>query len=106
MEAATIEPDALTAENAAARAAAFLDTLSPYPGGFAGRGIVICAGGVRYLTCAWVLINMLRRLSCTLPIEVWYLGEKERDPYWIELVESLGVRCVDACKVSQDSPNP
>ena len=39
-----------------------LMALEPYPvGRFAGRGIVICAGGVRLFTCAWVLLYMLAR---------------------------------------------
>jgi len=86
----------LTIENASAKAAEFIETIPPYPGTFEGRGIVICAGGVKYLTCAWVLIKMLRHLGCTLPIEVWYLGEDEGDPEWIKLVEPLGVTCIDA----------
>ena len=106
MEAVTIESDILTAENASARASAFLDTLPPYPGTFSGRGIVTCAGGVRYLTCAWVLIKILRHLGCSLPVEVWYLGDEERYPEWIELVEPLGVRCIDACEVSRNRSIP
>jgi hypothetical protein len=96
----------LSAASAPARAAAFLQGLPPYPATFSGRGIVICAGGVRYLTCAWVLINVLRRLGCTLPIEVWYLGKEEGDPCWIALAEPLGVRCVDAREVSLNLPIP
>jgi len=44
----------------------------PYPEGrFARRGIVICAGGPRLFTCAWVCISMLRKvLGCALPIQV------------------------------------
>src|SRR5689334_3248915 len=38
----------LNAENAAARASDFLNTIPVYPDGFDGRGIVICAGGVKY----------------------------------------------------------
>ena len=106
MDIVAIESDALTAENAPARAAAFLKSVPPYPGTFSGRGIVICAGGVKYLTPAWVLINMLRRLGCTLPIEVWYLGEEEGDPNWIALAEPLGVRCIDAREVSLNLPVP
>jgi hypothetical protein len=98
--------ETMTVENAPFRAAAFLREVPPYPGGFAGRGVVICAGGVRYLTCAWVLINMLRRLGCTLPIKVWYLGEEEADLNWMRLVEPLGVRCVDAREVSRKCPPP
>ena len=46
-------------------------------GGWQGRGIVICAGGVRYFLCSWVCINMLRRQGCELPIELWYLNSAE-----------------------------
>ena len=55
---------------------AALDAPDPYPADrFSGRGIVICAGGARLLTGAWVTINILRRtLGCTLPIQVWHLG--------------------------------
>ncbi len=49
MEFASIQRGALTTENAAARAAALLSSVPPYPGSFAGRGIVICAGGAGYL---------------------------------------------------------
>ena len=98
--------DALSLENAAARAADFLETVPPYPGTFSGRGVVICAGGVRYLTCAWVLIKMLRHLGCELPIEVWYLGEDEGDTNWIDLVRPLGVTCIDAHEVRKRHPHP
>lgn len=96
----------LTIDNAAAKAAEFIETIPPYPGGYAGQGIVICAGGVKYLTCAWVLINILRRHSCTLPIEVWYLGEDEGDAEWIELVRPLDVTCIDATEVAKQHPHP
>ena len=44
-----------------------------YPDKYKGKGIVICAGGIKYLTSAWVNINLLRHHNCELPIEVWYL---------------------------------
>ena len=67
----------------------------PYPEGrFEGRGIVVCAGGPRLFTCAWVGINMLRRvLGCTLPIQVWYLGPEEMDARMVALLGTLGVEC-------------
>ena len=70
----------------------------PYPEGrFEGRGIVVCAGGPRLFTCAWVGINMLRRvLGCTLPIQVWYLGREEMDARMVALLGTLDVECVDA----------
>jgi hypothetical protein len=87
-------------------AAAYLRTVSAEPDSCDGRGIVTCAGGVKYLTCAWVLINTLRRLGCTLPIEVWYLGDDEGDADWIRLVEPLDVKCVDATEVAKQYPHP
>ncbi|HWQ92775.1 MAG TPA: glycosyltransferase family 9 protein [Clostridia bacterium] len=74
----------------------FAGSLPAYPGGFEGRGIVICGGGVRYFTCAWVGINMLRRLGCRLPIQLWFLGDSEVNALMRELVRPLGVECIDA----------
>ena len=73
----------------------------PFPQGrFRGRGIVVCAGGPRLFTCAWVGINMLRRvLGCTLPIQVWYLGPEEMDARMVALLGTLDVECVDAYEV-------
>lgn len=72
---------------------------------YRGRGIVTCAGGIKYQTCAWVLIKMLRHFGCDLPIEVWYLGEQEHDPAWEALVAPLGVTCVDAFAVRSTHPH-
>jgi Mannosyltransferase putative len=60
---------------------AIIKAAMPYPEGrFAGRGIVICAGGTRLFTCAWVCISLLRStVGCKLPIQVWYLGPEEMD---------------------------
>src|SRR5210317_1970459 len=69
-----------------------------YPGIFKGRGIVICGGGEKLFTCAWVCINMLRTLGCKLPIEFWHLGPGEVDAKIASLLSPLGVKCVDACK--------
>lgn len=77
-----------------------------YPAGrFAGRGIVICAGGARFFTCAWVAIGILRRhLGCTLPIEVWYLGDAEMGPAMQALLREQGVELVDAFEVAKTHP--
>ncbi len=77
-----------------------------YPAGrFAGRGIVICAGGARFFTCAWVAIGILRRqLGCTLPIEVWYLGDAEMGPAMQALLQEQGVELVDAFAVAKTHP--
>jgi hypothetical protein len=82
----------------------FLRGIPVYPDCYRGRGIVICGGGARYFTNAWVCINMLRRLCCTLPIQVWYLGDKEMDRRMMALLKPLGVECVDAMKVRKQFP--
>ena len=83
---------------------AFIKTIKPYPAGFSGRGIVICAGGFRYFTAAWVCINMLRRLGCRLPIQVWHLDASEMGSDMRKLLEPLGVECVDASQVRKEHP--
>lgn len=96
----------LCRKNAAEVAGQYIKTIGPYPGGYDGRGIVTCAGGTGYNTCAWVLINRLRDLGCRLPIQVWYLGEKERDDEWIDFVRPLGVECIDAHALMKRLPHP
>jgi hypothetical protein len=69
-----------------------------YPDGrFDGRGIVICAGGERYFTCAWVLISILRRVHrCSLPIQVWHLGRREMSEEMRILLTEEAIEVVDA----------
>ena len=76
---------------AQAQAAAFAKLLEQLPstsqtwaarlrrksGKWAGRGIVIVAGGELYGTLANTLIDTLRCSGCELPIEVFYLGRTE-----------------------------
>lgn len=76
-----------------------LASTPPYPGGFDGRGIVLCGGGVQYYTNAWVAIKTLRRLGCRLPIELWHLGPEEMDATMAGLVRPMGVRTRDALDV-------
>lgn len=79
---------------------------APFPEDrFAGRGIVICAGGQRYFTCAWVLISILRRVHQTkLPIQLWYLGRKEMSEAMQLLLEEEGVEVVNAETVLHRHP--
>jgi hypothetical protein len=96
----------LTEANAAAQITKQAGGIPPPPSSrFAGRGIVICAGGIEYLTCAWVLINTLRHQGCTLPIEVFYVGEPERSKRWEALVAPLGVECIDIQAVATNDEN-
>jgi ADP-heptose:LPS heptosyltransferase len=82
----------------------FVERLPTYPGGYRGRGIVICAGGVKYFTGAWVCLHRLRDLGCQLPVELWYLNPEEMDARMVKLIEPLGVTCVDASKVRLQHP--
>jgi hypothetical protein len=78
----------------------------PYPSDrFEGRGIVICAGGTRYFTCAWVLIFILRRVHRVgLPIQVWHLGRREMSDEMLSLLVEEGVEVVDAETVAARYP--
>src|SRR5215469_1938870 len=72
---------------------------------FDERGIVICAGGTRYFTCAWVLISILRRVHRTaLPIQVWHLGRREMSDEMRILLSEEGVEIVDAEMVAARYP--
>lgn len=64
---------------------------------YAGRGIVIPAGGWKLLPGVYVTASMLRWLGCTLPIEVWYIGANgEYAPVYEHLCRHLGVSWRDA----------
>jgi hypothetical protein len=76
-----------------------------YPEGrFSGRGIVICAGGLRYFTNAYVSVSILRLLGCTLPIELWHLGPSEMTDEMRALVAHLNVTTVDAHRLRDVHP--
>jgi hypothetical protein len=91
-------------DNADQHASRFIETIPPCPSSLRGRGIVIGGGGLGYFTCAWVCIHQLRRLGCTLPIQLWYLGPRELDSRMRSLVAPLGVECVDALEVRRRHP--
>jgi hypothetical protein len=77
-----------------------------YPEGrFEGRGIVICAGGPRYFTCAYVLVHILRNaLGCTLPVQIWHLGASELSPAMRSLLRGQGAEIVDAAPLLERHP--
>src|SRR5262245_13569255 len=83
----------------------FADELTPsrhtYP---QDRGIVIAGGGLRYFPSVWVNVNLIRHFGCNLPIQLWYLGDGECDPYMKRLLQPLGVECVDARQVERENP--
>ncbi len=83
----------------------FLDAgVRPYPEHLEGRGIVIAAGGPKYLPSGWVTVKKLRHLGCTLPIQVWYLGDREMDPYLTRLFAEQGATTVDARLLEKEYP--
>ena len=67
------------------------------PNKFKGRGIVICSGGPKLFPSTWASVNLLRRHGCTLPIEIWYLGEEEMPTEFRDLLASVSgeLRLVD-----------
>jgi hypothetical protein len=73
-------------------------------GDWQDRGIVICAGGVRYFLCAWVCVNMLRKQGCELPIQLWHLNSAEINDTMRSLLEPLGVTCINAQEVRKLHP--
>jgi ADP-heptose:LPS heptosyltransferase len=100
----TFDRQPLNLHNAGLACERFVQRIPPCPERFAGRGIVICGGGVKYFTCAWVCINMLRRFGCRLPIQLWHLDTKELDDRMRALVAPLGVECIDASKLRKKFP--
>ncbi len=65
---------------------------------FAHKGIVICAGGLSYTTCAWINIKILRQTGCLLPIELWYEGTELSD----EMIQQLSLLGNVVCKNFHD----
>ncbi len=94
----------LTMENALVEAERFISKLPDEPPQWEGRGVVICGGGVKYFTTAWVCIRMLRHLGCALPIQLWHLGKAEMDERMKELVRPFHVECVDAAEMRKRIP--
>ena len=74
------------------------------PGRFSGQGIVICGGGKKYFPSVYVLVRLLRKLGCVLPIEVWHLGADEMTATMRVLLMKHGVTCMDALAVRRWHP--
>lgn len=78
-----------------------ISTLPEYAHGHTGRGIVTVAGGARYFKAVWVMLSVLRKHGCMLPVEVWYLHQGEMDERMLELLEQFApIRIVNAAAVS------
>ena len=100
----TALPASLTEETALPASEHFLRTMPSMPEHFEGKGIVICGGGDTYFTSAWISINLLRHLGCTLPIQLWYLGPRELDHIMADLVAPFGVTCIDSWEIRKEHP--
>ncbi|MAS94922.1 MAG: hypothetical protein CMO55_17130 [Verrucomicrobiales bacterium] len=57
----------------------------------ASRGVVMCAGGVTYLTNAYIALRLLRYHKCDLPVEVWYQDASELDDDAVSVFDDLKV---------------
>ena len=79
-------------------------TVPEYPGGKRGRGIVIGAGGALYFAGAMIVLGVLRKSGCRLPVEFWYLDDYEMDQQMLEVAAAAGVRCVNAAEVAREHP--
>ena len=65
----------------------------------------MCAGGARLLTCAWVTINVVRRvLGCSLPLQMWHIGPRELGQLEAALFRELGVEVIDALEYTPTWP--
>jgi len=82
------------------------NSISRLPMHFSGKGIVLCAGGLRYLTCFWVSIHLLRYNGCKLPIELWYQNGELNDEV-IDKLRGLNVVCRnDTCRCTMPCIRP
>lgn len=77
--------------------------LPPLPTFAHKRGIVTSGGG-KYWPGAWVQAYILRKLGWRHPIQVWFLGDRERSDIWAARFASLEVRCIDAEQVRKQHP--
>jgi hypothetical protein len=83
-------------------AAEYAASLPSYPGGHAGRGVVLVGGG-RYAAAAYVTARVLRHVGCRLPVQLWHLAG-ETDEALRRLLAALDVACVDADAVARQHP--
>src|SRR5262249_14368334 len=71
----------------------------------AERGIVICGGGWGFFPSIYVTIRILRHVGCTLPVQVWYLGDRgEFDPRMEAALRPYNVGWVNANALWRDQP--
>lgn len=70
------------------------------------RGIVICGGGWKFFPSIYVTIRTIRHLGITLPIQVWYLGDKnEFDLRMAQALSPYDVGWIDANSFHRQNPH-
>jgi hypothetical protein len=97
------EADGAAAEAFRELASTFLERVPAFEGYREQRGVVICAGGLKLFTNAWVCLNSLRRAGCTLPAVIW-ARQNEITPYMARLLRGLGASVVEAETVRREHP--
>lgn len=55
-----------------------------------GRGIATMVRGLDFVASAWVMIRLLRRLGCALPVELWVMEDRAGLPWMEEAFGPLG----------------
>lgn len=99
-----LDADSVTKHTALMALERFVPQIPPPSTRFRGRGIVMAASGAEYFTCAWVCIRMLRRLGCTLPIELWHRDSQDWCKDFDRVLEPYGVRVREADPILQREP--
>lgn len=100
-----VKDDNITEDNAGAYFDLAAQQQFKKPFDFDGYGIVMCAGGKKYLINAWINIHMIRSFGCDLPIQIWHLGQEELIGNTRQLFEPLGVEFIDARFLSNYLPH-
>lgn len=94
----------LNIENSAEWIGDRIKEIRPYPDEYTGRGIVMVAGGIKYLTNAYASIRLLRDKGCTLPIQCWYLGDSEYNKEMMDIIKKYDVEFINAHQYCANNP--
>lgn len=81
-------------------------TPQPMPDFPLERGIVICGGGWKFFPSIYVTVRTIRHLGITLPIQVWYLGDRnEFDIRMAHALQPFNVGWIDANSFHRENPH-
>lgn len=79
---------------------------APIPSFPQDRGIVICGGGWKFFPSIYVTVRTIRHIGCNLPIQVWYLGDKnEFDARMAQALQPYRVGWIDANSFHRENPH-